>query len=779
MLPRMADTPATDLTALREQRRALRLELDIARLEKLKQTQLLESCGDGGAPDWVSGWQDLFQQFQAGATVFSPISTPADRKWGRNWPILQNEVQLSLLRMPARILCATNSYADGIVRGLTSYVIENGFKYEVQSKGANTKAAQRDDADNPLVKDAQEVIDEFQDREEWSDLEAELFGLSRTDGEYFLRHFHDEDDLTYVREVYPEQVRQRDPKSTEWFFGIQCKPGDPQSVLKYSVDNLDDSGQYDIVDADDMVHCKINSLRGIKRGVTDFWGGTYKALVLAERLSNNAGDGAAEREAIAFFRTHETANLGQVSAFIETQKPNHGQHPQGIVDIPKGLKPEPPPNSGSEGSVAVLGALLQRAAQRWQAPAWLASADASATNYASSLTAESPFVRWVTRCQRYYRGRFLRTMCIVLGNAVIARRLPANTLDLVRVVAEPPRVEVRDTEQEARVDQIYVGMGAKPIQRISREQGWDYEQDMQDIAEHQAAFPPPESLQLPDDEGGGGAGGGGINPPVKSAKLPKPPKPPHPTTESLREEKEAGTSTGWVTLAGGTHVHLDADGNITKGPDHMLGKKPSELNHGIAKEHGDHDPRHDDAPKPSEHRVAAQKWVSSAPHLAPEQASEYTDNLEHALSKIPAGVKKHMDDALKHGGVKFHGDLKELRAEATKLNGKGAAGVVGFAHDRGMGTDVHLDGGEDAKGTYIHELWHAADNGGFHSDDKGWQAAYKKDILKGKHLLSRYAMTNASEGFAEFGRALAVHGEAAMAAKFPTCVKHLKAKGLL
>lgn len=181
----------------------------------------------------------------------------------------------------------------------------------------------------------------------------------------------------------------------------------------------------------------------------------------------------------------------------------------------------------------------------------------------------------------------------------------------------------------------------------------------------------------------------------------------------------------------------------------------------------------------SEHREAAKRWADASPGLSPETAAEYVDHLTHALSVLPPGIARDAGESLGHGGVRFHASLKMLREEAQRINGKSAGGVVGFAHDHGMATDLHLDGGDDPRGTYVHELWHAADNGGFHSDDKGWQAAYKKDVLKGRHLLSRYAMTNASEGFAEFGRALATHGLEYMTQRFPTAVKHLKSKGLM
>ena len=186
-----------------------------------------------------------------------------------------------------------------------------------------------------------------------------------------------------------------------------------------------------------------------------------------------------------------------------------------------------------------------------------------------------------------------------------------------------------------------------------------------------------------------------------------------------------------------------------------------------------------------EHRAAARRWADAAPDLTPQTRAVYAEHMSHALSVLPAGIAREAAEPLQYGGVKFHPDIKALQAEAKRIKGNVASDVVGFAHDRGRGTDLHLDGDDDPRGTYVHELWHAADNGGFHSDDKGWKAAFKRDILNGKVLLSRYAVAKAnkehaaSEGFAEFGRVLAERGLPYMTASFPNAVKHLKAKGLL
>ena len=90
-----------------------------------------------------------------------------------------------------------------------------------------------------------------------------------------------------------------------------------------------------------------------------------------------------------------------------------------------------------------------------------------------------------------------------------------------------------------------------------------------------------------------------------------------------------------------------------------------------------------------------------------------------------------------------------------------------------------MDGGNDSIGTYLHECWHAADSASYYSNQQEWQAAYLKEICRGKQLFSRQALENASEGLAEFGRVLASpSGEAYLQTHFPACLKFCKEKGL-
>jgi hypothetical protein len=183
----------------------------------------------------------------------------------------------------------------------------------------------------------------------------------------------------------------------------------------------------------------------------------------------------------------------------------------------------------------------------------------------------------------------------------------------------------------------------------------------------------------------------------------------------------------------------------------------------------------------AEHRELAAAWVDKS-DLPDAVKTIYTEHLSHVLSALPPGALKDARDAVGKGKAVFHPDQKSLAAEAARITGRRESGTVGFVRQLpGGAVEMHLDGGDAAiaRGTYAHELWHAVDTDRFYSDSPGWQKAYKKDILKGRTLLSRYALESPAEGFAEFGRGLAEKGPAHAKALFPTCSAYLESKGLL
>ncbi len=511
-----------DLGELRTEAKTLRAQLQVQRLRRV--SRMVESVA--GA-DWVSQYADLLDRYRDGVTLFSPIATPNDRRYGRNFPLFQTEQELALLRAPARILCWTNAYAQGLLGGLQAYVIGTGYTYRAMPRTGSKREPSPE-----LLKTCQAILDEFDHRTEWPEWELELFRRSREDGETFLRHFLTDDGTTDVRSVEPEQVFQP-PGETQanWSFGIRTPPGDAQTTEAFWVCYMDNMAEGEVVPKEEIVHTKVNSYRAIKRGLTDFCFDTFEALDTSAKLRRNMGQGAAVTAAIAGIRQHSTASAAQVQQFqqalVDYTQPifaTNGRQancariePGTILDIDKGQEYINPPGSeaAGEGRVSILQACLRGASARWNAPEWLPSADASNNNFASSLTAESPFVLSVLMGQRKYKSRFVRTHEIVLQHAADAGRLPADVLELVEVQCEAPSPQARNTLQEAQEAKIWVSdLAIKSPQTLAQEQGLDFDQEMANRKKFTEQFGPIPGSQPPPGSGGPGGPGGPGTPPA-------------------------------------------------------------------------------------------------------------------------------------------------------------------------------------------------------------------------------------------------------------------------
>ena len=182
-----ADPTRDDWRRLRAENRLARERLESARLTAATRHQerrgrLLESL----SLDWVTPYADLLDRFRSASDpILAGPSSAWQRRQGRNYPIYQTEQELNLLRAPARLLVATSGYAQGLLSGLTSYVIGSGYTYRVAKKTRESEAP------DELVREVQRVVDDFLRRNQWyggeqPGMEEELFERSVEDGEFAL-----------------------------------------------------------------------------------------------------------------------------------------------------------------------------------------------------------------------------------------------------------------------------------------------------------------------------------------------------------------------------------------------------------------------------------------------------------------------------------------------------------------------------------------------------------------------------------------------------------------
>lgn len=181
-------------------------------------------------------------------------------------------------------------------------------------------------------------------------------------------------------------------------------------------------------------------------------------------------------------------------------------------------------------------------------------------------------------------------------------------------------------------------------------------------------------------------------------------------------------------------------------------------------------------------------------HLDPKTKAHYSQSVKKVLARMP---EKALDRFSKHAGnFSFYNDSKELGAALAKKSPKlqaalskgatigGAFGKDGSFHLDGNFTQKtakdFVGGGIDAAHhTYAHEFAHAIDGPGHEiSGGAEWQQAWKKEL--GGGALSKYATTQASEGFAEFAR-LAYASDVdrrKIEQTFPRCVALWKKHGI-
>lgn len=524
---------------LRDLRLANRLAAERVRAARLKQIQareerrakLLESL----SADWVTPYAELLNLTrQAGDPVLAGPTSMWQRRHGRNWPIYQTEQELNLLRAPARVLLATVGYAQGLVEGITSYLVGSGCTFRV------AKADDRDDLPREVVAAAQDVVDGFLDRNQWyggeqPGLEAELVGRSMEEGEWLLCHYFREDGSTDLRVQEPEALTQ--PPGTdfaEWGFGIYTPRDDAQDHRAYWFQHGDTPEQGEEYRPEEVTHFRRNVRRGMKRGLTDFCFDTYDSLYLAGRLRTNLGDTAAQQAAIVGVRQHESGSREDVQAFVDgdadlterepltgNQLPTKFHRRGSWEDIPKGMNYVAGPIASSTPiHVQVLDACLRGAGQKWQAPPWLMSGDLNAMNYATSLTAENPFVRTILRNQRPYCEAFRRPAWAAFEHRVRTRGLRDRTGRVwsweelegrLKLMVTAPSPETRNKLEEAQRAATEIPLGVQSRQAYAQEQGRDWDRLAADNREYADQFGG-DGAQLPlpgegDDAGDGGGAG--------------------------------------------------------------------------------------------------------------------------------------------------------------------------------------------------------------------------------------------------------------------------------
>lgn len=526
---------APTLEHLQEQRKLLEAQLELRRIEHAE--RLLESLDSGSighgkskeqktrelreAYNW---WYDSWDQSTLTSDIFDrlrdvdglgqslPPSVPSDRRGGSSWPIFRTEIELARFRQTSRVVCEENCYAQGLLRNICNYVVgPGGMDVKIAFKGK--KGQRPDESAQALIDAAQQIWDSFAERQKWVQRQQETFRRVNRDGEAFLRFFAQDDGTIEIRFVEPECIRQHSGHSIEdgWSFGIRHKIQviddvrieDVETEEEYCIVAMIDQSQVEYVPAADIVHVKSpHQDLNIKRGVPAFILGKSAAFERAAKLQRNLSAGGALQAAIAWIRQSsfgtqtEIANLSASSRDSTHTDPVSGKQSNqtryrlgSIIDIPAGIEYKPAPwTQGTQDHLATVQGDVRMAATAFSAPEFLASADASNANYASTLVAAAPFTKSAEGQQNHFREVFKSIVWRVLRWAVECGKLAAAALQIIDVEITAPKVLHEDELQRAQIDEIGVRNGWQSVQDAIRERGKDPEQQMLETEEYQERF---------------------------------------------------------------------------------------------------------------------------------------------------------------------------------------------------------------------------------------------------------------------------------------------------
>jgi hypothetical protein len=504
-----------ELARLRDEQEAARLRLEIRQLHTAALVPLPEEWGE-----IVDRREALFDRPSSADSWSGPPALFADRSDGRYRPIYEVEQDLAQIRGAARRISALTSVAQGALESLANYVLSSGFTFTVQSA-----------FDQPrLVAAAQRVIDEFLDQNDFSGgLDRELHFRSRQDGEAFLALRSRADGTIDARVIEPEQVVEpasagpledwlgiAEQFESSWSFGVHTLRGASDRPLGYHVIFDAEGREWEYFPAASVEHIKRNVPRSAKRGVSDLFS-IEGDLEREAKLRRNTAEGAALQAAVAWILQAppgatrgqmQGIGLGEGSAgFDRPARP--GSRPHSIAHYPPGtvLKPSAgleykPGPMGSERNpnfVLVAQYVLRSIGIRWNMPEYLISGDASNANYASTLVAESPFVKAREADQQFYRRHWNSLIWKVLRLAWAAgrfSRLGVSWESFVRwidVKVDSPAVSTRDPRALVQTQEAQIRLGLLSRRTAAAQAGLDYDAELRHGASPEPRDGPPDA----------------------------------------------------------------------------------------------------------------------------------------------------------------------------------------------------------------------------------------------------------------------------------------------
>jgi len=481
---------------------------------------LQESTGEAWG-DWIDPRQQMWDtpDFGFAPGYFAQPSRIEDRADGNFLPYYQTEQELAQMRGVSRAVVASGPVAIGVVNTLKNYVVGKGFTFCIQPK-------ENQEPPEELVDLVQSVLSDLMEMNNFvNDLDKEIYGRAIEDGEsvvtvergeagiaQFL--IHEPDALTgpispqVIDDYAYQQFGITAAGIPSFSYGVHTDRRRPDLPLGYHIVWGSGGQDWDYYPAFRVEHFKRNVSRNAKRGVSDYYQ-VWPWLLRSDKLHKNTIEGESVRQAIAYvqqFPTGTQKTQAQAASGMVTDGTRTVQGPSGpgiiktrkhvpgsVVGLSPGLEYKDGPGSGSsskaEGAILIGNGILRMSGVRWSMPEYMITGDASNANLASSLTAESPFVK---ACEAEQEALAEQFECLLWKGLRYGFEFGLfnkfglkweEIRKLLKIKVDPPSVATRDMLKLAQTHEIQLRNKTICRETAISEEGHDPKEEMPRIEE--------------------------------------------------------------------------------------------------------------------------------------------------------------------------------------------------------------------------------------------------------------------------------------------------------
>ena len=395
-----------------------------------------------------------------------------------NWQLVgdskspHSEQDRRTTRDKARQLVRTSPYACNILRLLEAYVTGPGLKLSHQDRSPDRAQAES------LIEIADRLWSAFLNANQGHYSFREHARRTWRDGECFVRKFSSESWPPQIRFVDPETIAPTPefPDSQ----GILSDPLDAESHRTYLRVASDHDRPTERIPAAEMRQTRFGVDSNEKRGVSLF-APILEPLDCFEKWMETELLARKLQSSIVLWRKVQGSpqaaeSLAAQSGVTTGIDPLRRERfaPGTILTTNHGTDIEfLQPNTNFGDAVSLGRMLLLAVAAGAGLPEFMLTSDASNANFASTMIAEGPAVKFFQSEQTFFAAEFSRLWGWILGDAVHAGMLPEDFFEHVDVSWSFPQLVNRDRPRERMADVRLVESGVLSRSEVARRDGVD------------------------------------------------------------------------------------------------------------------------------------------------------------------------------------------------------------------------------------------------------------------------------------------------------------------